>query len=181
MLGVSIVSPDILLVPFTMTTHTWVVVFSRDLQNFGGRFKIDISRDEDIDDLKKTVKNFRRNGLSHVFPPRLTIWRCKDRETAFHSGDVEALDRQISKLLSGEELEALSADEKLVDLCISVNETLLVEAPSTFLGASHISTPLVAFSYMSWLKIIHLEIASYPKWTKNLSLVTFECTSKERS
>lgn len=123
-----------------MTSRTWVVVFSRDSQNFGGRFKIDTSRDENIGNLKITVKNFRENDLSHIDPPELTIWRCKDRETYFHGGDTKALDHQINELLSREELELLAEDDNLMDLCILVNETLLVEAPSKSLGVSQIST-----------------------------------------
>ena len=123
-----------------------MVVFSQNSWNFSTyHFKIDISGNEDIDDLKKTVKNVIGKDLSHLSPPKLTIWRCKDRKTRFDGRDVNALHRQISKLLSGEEIEVLNADDKLMDLRASVNETLLVEVPSTSLRTSRIFT---AFGYV---------------------------------
>jgi hypothetical protein len=66
--------------PFTMTSRTsriWVVVFSRDLWDFGGRFLIDTtSSDELVADLKTLVKNRRQEDLSRVDAPDLTVWRC---------------------------------------------------------------------------------------------------------
>ena len=139
-----------------MTSYTsiWVVIFSRDWRDFGGHFLIDTtSSDEFVDDLKTLVKNRRQDDLSRVDAPDLTVWRCKDRNTCLRDKDAETLVHQISKLLSEGGVEFLCGIEKLADLCISMEETLLVEVPCMSHGTSRISTVLVAFSYMPKVKI----------------------------
>jgi hypothetical protein len=131
-----------------MTSHTsirrlWLVAFNHDGLDFGSRFRVDTTNDKNVYNLKTKVKDMIGDHLSHILASELTIWRCKDRKTRF-VGDTRVLFRQIQNVFSPEEkVEVLSASQKLADLRISEEETLLVEIP-LWPGKPRIST---AFGY----------------------------------
>ena len=107
----------------------WLLVFNSDGLSFGERLPVDATDDENVQDLKIRVTNMLGGRLSHT---QLTIWRCKDKKTLF-DGDTKSLFRQIQDIFSPDveeaRLEGLSPSQKLVDLHISEEETLLVETP----------------------------------------------------
>jgi hypothetical protein len=122
----------------------WLVVFNRDRLDYGRRFRFDITNDGNVYNLKTNVKDMIGNRLSHILASELTIWRCKDRKTFFVDEDKRVLFRQIRNVFSPEEkVEVLSERQKLADLCILENETILVESPLSP-GTPRIST---AFGY----------------------------------
>jgi hypothetical protein len=126
----------------TSMLRLWLVVFNRDRLDFGGRFRVDITQADatDVFDLKIKVKDMIGEDLSHIHASELTIWRRKDRKRFFVDEDTKVLFRQIRNVFFPEEIvESLSASQKLADLHISEEETLLVETPSAP-GTSRIST-----------------------------------------
>lgn len=119
-----------------------VVAFSpgSDRLDLGGRFPVVIAKAKSVSDLKTSIKDAKKDQLSHITATSLTIWRCKDKQIVFDE-DSRALFRQIENLLSPEDenLDALDDRQTLADLLISDQETLLVEIPS-YPGTSCIST-----------------------------------------
>ena len=114
----------------------WLLVFNCNGLYFRGRFPLDASDDENVYDLKTKVKDMIGGRFSHIIAAEeLNIWRCKESETIF-DGNNKVLFRQILNVFSPEEkVEVLSTSQKLADLHILEEETLLVETP----GTSHIS------------------------------------------
>jgi hypothetical protein len=139
-----------------MTSYTSspsVVIFRRDWQIFGGRFQIDITSDDVyVYHLKPKVKDLRHRGndprLSHIIQaaPDPVIWKCKDGIPLFDDEDPTNLAHQVRKVFAEERVEQLRASQKLEDVHVSTEDTLLVEVPFVLPGMS-----CTLYFYYLWL------------------------------
>jgi hypothetical protein len=119
----------------------WCLLINHNKKPVGNPFSVQLSSEDDIDDLKQKVEKKMSNLLADTGVDRITVWRCPTLFIREDSGrgklKLNEIENRINKINFDDENMtyevAVSANVESID--IAGNETLLVEMPCAFFSS----------------------------------------------
>ncbi|KAK1217271.1 hypothetical protein PQX77_020063 [Marasmius sp. AFHP31] len=105
-------------------SEIWCLVVDHKNQPSGDLFQVSVDNTAHIADLKEKVKEKKCNDLERIGAPRLTVWRCANKEVT-----LQKVRNEVGEIFSQKQVECLSAWQTIGELAVSGSEALLVQMP----------------------------------------------------
>jgi hypothetical protein len=122
------------------SSRIWLLPVDHEFQAVGNRFRVEASIDDEVRDLKDTLKEETPGTFSryHIEPDCLTVWKTEGKLVIDTSTAKEDLKEILKKIDVNDEgtIRMLDPHVKVADLQLSDDQILLVRFP----GMSRIST-----------------------------------------
>jgi hypothetical protein len=121
-----------------MSNPYWCLVIDHKKKPVGKLFRVWLTPNDLIEDLKVKVKSFKGNALDKVDADQLSVWRCRMlrlreplQDEALERSEIE---RRIKAINFSDKVNSfiITPHKTVTNLGLTEDDTLLVQMPGTF-------------------------------------------------